>query len=131
MMKRVKSKAELRAELAQEMESYLSDGGAVENIPVGTSGNTANVNLFRVATNFEPKKERTLVTEVIKDLDSRKKNKSVPIKKLRSPRKKLLTDDFGEPIRWIWSEWGPSQGNYCSPLFGDYTIRSYPVRNGS
>ena len=103
-MKRIKSKAEIRAELAQEMESYLSDGGAVETVPVGTSGNTANVNLFRVATNFEPKKERTLVTDVIKDLDLRKKHKSVPIKKLRSPRKKLITDDFGEPIRWIWSD---------------------------
>lgn len=103
-MKPIKTKAQLRNELSHEVEQYLSRGGAVENIPSGVSGNTDNANLFTSSAHFGPKQERTPVTDVIRELDSRKKIKPRSFKPVSGPRKKLITDDFGEPVRWVWSD---------------------------
>ena len=104
MIKRPKTKAEIRDEINRDINRYLSDGGAVKDIPNGVSGREDNTNLFSQATQFEPKQERTPVTEVIKELEARKKGKNEPARKKSGPRKKLITDDFGEPIRWVWEE---------------------------
>ncbi|TVZ37713.1 hypothetical protein P886_2057 [Alteromonadaceae bacterium 2753L.S.0a.02] len=102
-MKPVKTKAQIRSEIEEQIAQYLAGGGAVEEIPTGKSGNTTNANLFANATAFEPKKNRTLVTDVIKTVDERKKLKpTAPLKKPGQPRKRLITDDFGEPVRWVW-----------------------------
>jgi len=99
-----KSKAEIRDELSREMDSFLRSGGNVENVPVGVSGNEKNNNLFSQSTSFEPRKDRTPVTDVVKELEARKRSKNAPQKKSSGPRKRLITDDFGEPIRWVWEE---------------------------
>lgn len=103
-IKATKTKAEIRRELEREIESYLSHGGEVKKIPTGISGNETNVNMFSQATQFEPKKERTPVTEIVKELEARKKAKTSIMKRSRGPKKKLITDDFGEPLRWVWEE---------------------------
>lgn len=101
-MKPTKSKAQQRAELLQEMEDFLNQGGKVNSINPGISGHESNSNLFSRRVPFDPKVERTPVTEEVNALDSRKqKKKQAPSKKLK-PQKKLITDDFGEPIRWVW-----------------------------
>lgn len=101
-MKPIKTKAQLRAELSQEVEHYLSKGGAVANIPSGVSGNTDNAKLYTTSALFGPRQERTPVTDVIRELDSRKKIKNPGPARASGPRKKLITDDFGEPVRWVW-----------------------------
>ncbi|WP_019601200.1 hypothetical protein [Teredinibacter turnerae] len=104
-MKPIKTKAEIRNEIEEQIAQYIAGGGAVEKIPTGQSGNVTNANLFANATTFEPKKDRTLVTDVIKSVDERRKQKpTTPLKKSSQPRKKLITDDFGEPVRWVWVE---------------------------
>jgi len=104
IIKSSKTKAEIRKEIACEVDQFLKSGGKVKNIPKGVSGNDDNVNLFAHSTNFEPKKERTPVSEIVNELEARKKAKH-PLPKVRhGPRKKLITDDFGEPIRWVWEE---------------------------
>lgn len=103
-MKPIKTKDQLRAELSRETELYLAEGGAVESVPAGISGNTDNTNLFTASAHFGPRQERTPVTEVIRELDSRKKLKPPSFKPVSRPRKKLITDDFGEPVRWVWSD---------------------------
>lgn len=103
-MKPTKTKAEIRAELDAEVARYLSKGGNVNNIPTGTSGNVDNRNLFANSTQFEPKQERTPLNEVVKELEARKHDKSTATARNRRPTKKLITDDFGEPIRWVWQE---------------------------
>lgn len=100
-----KTKAQIRNELSSEVERFLSSGGEVKSIPNGVSGNETNANIFGNATAFEPKKDRTPVTDVIKEMEARKNSKKenkTPLK--RGPRKKVITDDFGEPIRWVWEE---------------------------
>ncbi len=104
MIKRTKTKAETRDEILRDINRYLSDGGAVKDIPNGVSGREDNTNLFSQSTHFEPKKERTPVTDVIKEMEARKKGKREAAAKKTGPRKKLITDDFGEPVRWVWEE---------------------------
>jgi len=104
-MKPIKSKTDVRRELEQEVENYLSGGGEVNVIPTGLSGNESNKNVFGQQNHFEPKKERTSLHEVVKELDSRKASKKSVVKQKGSgPRKKLITDDFGEPVRWVWED---------------------------
>ncbi len=101
---RSKTKAEIRNDIADDINQFLSKGGAVEDIPSGVSGNEKNMNLFSQSTQFGPKQERTPVTDVVKELEARKKAKSTPQRTQKGPRKRLMTDDFGEPIRWVWEE---------------------------
>lgn len=102
-MKPTKTKAQIRAEIEDQINQYLAGGGKVEQVASGISGNTANANLFTSSATFEPRKDRTPVTDVIKQVEERRRNKlQPPFKKSNRPRKKLITDDFGEPLRWVW-----------------------------
>ena len=103
MIKPVKTKKQIRDELNEQIEAYLRNGGEVDNIAQGVSGNENNMNLFKQATSFSPKQDRTPVTEVVKELEARKSGKNdKPTSK--KPKKVLITDDFGEPLRWVWKE---------------------------
>lgn len=101
-MKPLKTKAEVRAELEAQMQEYLQAGGAVASIPRGVSGYIDNRNPYALQGENPPRQERTSVQEVLNVLDARKQQKHSPYKP--RPRKKLITDDFGEPLRWIWVE---------------------------
>jgi hypothetical protein len=102
-MKRLPTKAQVRSELEQQIEHYLKDGGEVKTIPRGLSGHTDNRNVFGKLGENQPRQERTPLDDVVKELEARKHPKSHH-NTLRRPRKKLITDDFGEPLRWVWTE---------------------------
>lgn len=104
-MKPLQSKSQQRSQLEQEVQQYLEQGGEVTQVPKGSSGNMNNTNLFRSATTIDPKAKRTPLTEVVKALDERKTKKSTPSEyKRRKPKKRLIVDDFGDPVRWVWDE---------------------------
>lgn len=104
-MKPIKTKAQIRAEIDEQINQYLASGGEVRQVASGISGHESNTNLFASSTTFEPKQQRTPVTDVIKQVEQRRKLKhEVSIRKTSKPRKKMITDDFGEPIRWVWVE---------------------------
>lgn len=110
-MKKPVSKEEIRRELQREVESFLEQGGEVQNVPRGASGKNPtdpphylNRRLF-----IEPKPARTQIPEVIAAIESRRGEKPgrSPVKKSRrtpQPRPKVIYDDFGEPLRKIWIE---------------------------
>lgn len=109
-MKKPTSKADIRDALTAETERFLSQGGAVNEIPRGLSGNDPsgpspflNRSLF-----VEPRKGHTLVPEVVAAIEARRKQKFAhkPARKgrLAQPRKKVIYDDFGEPLRRVWVE---------------------------
>ncbi|MCR6652520.1 MAG: hypothetical protein NVV73_13980 [Cellvibrionaceae bacterium] len=102
-MKPVPTKAEMRAELERQIQDYLQTGGVVQDVPRGISGQVDNRNLFGAIGQNPPRQERTPVDEVVQALEARKHPHN-NIKKNKRPRKKLLTDDFGEPLRWVWVE---------------------------
>lgn len=104
MITRSKTKSDTRSDISHDIDNFLSGGGEVKDIPTGVSGNENNINLFTRSTNFEPKKDRTPLTETIQEMDARKKEKKPAPKASKKPRKILITDDFGEPVRWVWEE---------------------------
>ncbi len=103
-MKPVPSKAQIRSELENQIEDFLREGGTVEAVPRGQSGHLDNINPFTNQPQSPPSSQsRTPLNDVVKALDERKKTKPLA-GRLKRPRKKLITDDFGEPLRWVWVE---------------------------
>ena len=110
-MKKPASKAELRAELERQTERFLKRGGNVENVPRGLSGkDPGEAPMFLNRRLFvEPKTSRTLVPEVVAAIEARRQErfKRKPSRKrqrLPQPRRKVIYDDFGEPLRKVWVE---------------------------
>lgn len=108
-LKKPVSKDEIRREMQREIQDFLQRGGRVQQIPQGRSGKDPgdpplylNRRLF-----IEPKTQRTHIPEVIAALEARRREKpqrSPKRKRSRTPqpRRKVLYDDFGEPLRKVW-----------------------------
>jgi len=111
ILKKPVSKADVRAELQEEIERFLRHGGEVENIPPGVSGKEpGDPPLFLNRRLFiEPPIPRTPVPEVVAAIESRRRipprrGQSVKRSRLPKPRRKVIYDDFGEPLRKVWVE---------------------------
>lgn len=104
-MKPLKTKAQVRAEIENQVDDFLHQGGAVTEIDRGISGREAT-SLPPTPVNFDsPKADRTPVNEVVAAIESRRKPKPAPkALKPKQPRKKMILDDFGQPLRWEWVE---------------------------
>jgi len=104
-MKVRNSKEQQRRRLKQDMERYISRGGRIEEVPHGVSGDAPDQPRGRRAFPFSqaPRADRTDLSEVVAAIDARKRKTSRPAHK-RRPRRKLIYDDFGEPLRWVWDE---------------------------
>jgi hypothetical protein len=103
------SKQELRAELERATDRFLRRGGRVEEVPQGVSGkDPGDPPLFLNRRLFiEPRGQRTLVPEVVAAIEARRKeklrrNRGPKRKRLPEPRRKVIYDDFGEPLRRVW-----------------------------
>ncbi|MEZ5572402.1 MAG: hypothetical protein R3E64_10305 [Halioglobus sp.] len=108
-MKKLITKTDIRNELLQETERFLERGGSVDKIPQGISGkNPGDPPIYLNRRLFvEPKTPRTLIPEVVAAIDARRleKTRRKPQKRrLQRPRRKIIYDDFGEPLRRIWLE---------------------------
>ncbi len=97
------TKREIRQQMQNEVEQYLHQGGEVREFQRGESG-LINGKFDDRSTGFEQsKQQRTPLTDELKAVDERKKPGVTrsPVKS-RRPQKKIIYDDFGEPIREIW-----------------------------
>ena len=105
-MKPLKTKAQVRRELEQQMLEFLHSGGEVENFAMGDSGREVTTSP-PIPVSFEgPKVDRTSVVDVVSAIEARRGTKAkVPAQtRRRKPRKALILDDFGQPLRWHWVE---------------------------
>lgn len=107
-MQKRPSKNTVREQLSQEVEDFLLHGGAVTEVPRGASGLQDGRYGQPVAFD-KPREERTPVSDVLKVIDQRreeqrKTHKPAAPKKPKRPRKKVIYDDFGEPVRVVWEE---------------------------
>jgi hypothetical protein len=108
-VKKTVSKEDIRDKLQQETERFLRGGGKVTQVPQGQSGkNPGDPPLFLNRRLFiEPSTPRTLVPEVVAAIEARRREK-LPRKpqrkrsRLPQPRRKVIYDDFGEPLRKVW-----------------------------
>lgn len=105
------TKAQIRRQIEQQTADYLDHGGHVLEVPRGVSAWVAGespppTHSHAVAP---PRGERTYVPEVVAAIEARRA-RPPKTKTLRGrgaanrPRKKLIYDDFGEPLRWEWVE---------------------------
>jgi subtilisin family serine protease len=107
-MKRKPTKAQLREMLDQAVGQYESQGGSVEEVAPGVSGVKEGPLKAPETIIFEGTKEqRSYVNDVVAAIDSRKKKSKKPATKQvknKQPKKRLIYDDFGEPLRWVWDD---------------------------
>ncbi|MAV76469.1 MAG: hypothetical protein CL691_07610 [Cellvibrionales bacterium] len=104
MVKKIPSKADLREELDQQLDTFLDKGKNIAQIPRGVSSRDGATEPLKADTwQMDSKKtEWTFLPEVVDTLEKRRQEKpNTPVKKSR-PKRKLIYDDFGEPLRWVW-----------------------------
>jgi len=100
------SKKSIREDILAKTQEYLSNGGSIEKISLGESGqNTNEPRVRRVFEIEESSESKTFLTDVVAAFDARKvkTTKTKPLTQNNSRRyKKLIYDDFGEPLREVW-----------------------------
>ncbi len=111
MIKRPPSKEQLRTLIERETECFLKKGESIQQIPRGMSSRDEASAPLKPSSWQMPRQaqERTYLPEVVETLEQRrakdkrsdKHGKTAP-HKTRKPRKRLIYDDFGEPLRWVW-----------------------------
>lgn len=85
---------------------FLERGGKVVSVDRGVSGEIVGSRKLPASTFATGQKtERTLLTDEVKAIEARRQSMRQD-KKLskpkRGPRRILIKDDFGEPLRWSW-----------------------------
>lgn len=105
-MKPLPTKAQIRDEMEQQRLDFLAGGGKIVNIEQGVSGRLDGASLNPRPFIEHNRDSRTPVSDVVANIEARKKSKSATStnRLSKQPRKKMLYDDFGEPLRWVWSE---------------------------
>ncbi|MFT2111570.1 hypothetical protein [Marinomonas sp. 2405UD68-3] len=107
MTKLPTTKRETRAEINAQIEEFLKSKGEITQANMGESGlvdgkyNTSHVGFTG------PKQTRTPLNYVVATLALRKQQKYNNLPKTttnNSPKRKVIYDDFGDPIRWVWEE---------------------------
>ena len=91
----------------KQIADFLKKGGEVAEIERGLSGRENPNGPIKADTAAfqQPKQDRTYVPEVIAAIDARRKPQPTPNKPVkRKPYKKIIYDDFGEPLREVWVE---------------------------
>jgi hypothetical protein len=99
------TKREIHQQMQQEISQFLDNGGEVHEFERGESA-LINGKLDDRSSGFgQGKQKRTPLTDELKAVDERKKVPAAPkMQKVRRPYKKIIYDDFGEPIREVWVE---------------------------
>lgn len=103
-MKKPKTKAEVRAEIQAQVSDFLSEGGAVHRFAQGESNISPTMHPFKVQSLDKPSDSRTPVQDTIAAIENRRKPQSKARTTVKRPKKILLKDDFGQPLRWVWEE---------------------------
>lgn len=104
-MKPTKTKRELRNELEQQMHDFLHDGGAVNSVPQGLSGREDTRAPLAPLFTGQGAEERTPLPDVVSAIEARRKlSTSSKTHYKPRPKKKIILDDFGQPLRWEWVE---------------------------
>jgi hypothetical protein len=103
-MKPTKTRRELHQEVEQQVQEYLRTGGQVNEIPRGLSGRLDVKGPLVSIFEGNSQEDRTPIPEVVAAIEARKKPQQ-PVKPTKKrPQKKIIYDDFGQPLRWEWEE---------------------------
>ncbi|MEJ2044936.1 MAG: hypothetical protein P8X74_22670 [Reinekea sp.] len=92
--------------MEKQVKAFLDRGGSINEVERGKSGLPYEkpwINPFQ-SQEHEQAQTRTPVPEVVAAIEARKKSRKHPAVKRNKPEKKLIFDDFGEPVRWVWND---------------------------
>ena len=103
-MKPIKTRRELHQELEQQTQEFLNQGGAVKEVPRGLSGRPYAQGPLIAIFEGNSHEDRTPLPEVVAAIEARKRPQVILKSKIKKPRKKVILDDFGQPLRWEWVE---------------------------
>jgi hypothetical protein len=104
MIKPTKTRRQLHQELEAQVQEFLTHGGQVNEVPRGLSGRPdANGPLVSIFDG-NSQEGRTPLPDVVAAIEARKKPQLTQKPKKLRPRKKVILDDFGQPLRWEWVE---------------------------
>jgi hypothetical protein len=101
------SKKSIRGDIQRKTEEFLSRGGEIKKHERGATGEPADKPRAKsVFVSNQPRQTRTYINDVVSAIDNRKKKpaKSAPKPAAKRRRKKVIYDDFGEPLREVWTE---------------------------
>lgn len=107
MIKKPASKEQQRREIDAQIEAFLRAGSEVDEVPRGVSGRDFADGALRTEPwqSGEKKSDRTYLPDVVDTLEKRRRDKTAHTKaivKNKKPHRRLIYDDFGEPLRWVW-----------------------------
>jgi hypothetical protein len=102
----VGSKRILRQDILRKTEEYLSRGGEIKKYRAGESAERADIPRKKAEFVGLKLSNQSDLNEVILAIDERKANlrNSPSVLPRSTPRKKVIYDDFGEPLREVWIE---------------------------
>ncbi|NVK73747.1 hypothetical protein C0J08_09735 [Marinomonas sp. CT5] len=105
MIKPKTTKRDTRKELESLVDQFIKENGTIQQVNMGESGLVdGKYNTSHIGFN-EPKQDRTPLNHVVAAIQQRKQPKSQPASPIKKkPKKKIIYDDFGEPLRWVWEE---------------------------
>lgn len=107
MFKKKPTKAELRNQLQAEVSVFLKNGGSIKQVDMGETG-LIDGKYSSLKSNFDkaPAQTRTPIHGLLATIDGRRKavKQPVPSKTKKRATKKIIYDDFGEPVRTVWIE---------------------------
>ena len=97
----------IRGDIQRKTEEFLSRGGEIKKHERGETGEPADKPRAKsVFVSNQPRQTRTYINDVVSAVDSRKKKSTKPKPKpkptFKRRRKKVIYDDFGEPLREVW-----------------------------
>ena len=102
------SKSDLRAHIDRDIDAYLESGGEISAVAQGETALEQRKGPLQAPLFNEPRATRTPLDDVVAALDERqqaKRGKPQPsLTRNRRPRKKVIYDDFGEPLRTVWKD---------------------------
>jgi len=103
-MKPTKTKAQIRAEIEEQMRFFTQQGGSVAAHDMGDTGREPSSAIPTAPFTENSNQARTQVIDQVRAIESRRKRASSPPTNTpnKKPKRVLVTDDFGEPLRWIW-----------------------------
>ena len=102
-MKPTKTRRELHSEMDQQVHDFLNQGGLVNEVPRGLSGRPYAQGSLTSIFDGQGQEDRTPLPEVVAAIEARRRPHATSKHKPR-PQKKIILDDFGQPLRWEWVE---------------------------
>ena len=100
----VGNKRILRQDIIRKTAEYIARGGQIRKFRAGESAERADGPRRKAEFVGTDSSEQNDLTEVILEIDKRKTNfkKPPPVCSKSAPRKRIIYDDFGEPLREVW-----------------------------